>query len=108
MQMWCVRWFDLQYPQFRLALHHSPNGGKRNAREGKRFKDMGTRAGFPDLIFLHPNTQYAGLAVEFKATKGRQTENQKDYQAFFTQMGWLYVVVRSFDEFQQVITNYLK
>lgn len=33
-------------------IHHSPNGGARDAREGANFKLMGTKAGFPDLSCL--------------------------------------------------------
>ncbi len=48
LQIACVRWFRIQYPEH--LIHHSPNGGKRNAIEAKKFKDMGVVAGFPDLF----------------------------------------------------------
>ena len=52
-------------------IHHSPNGGKRNAREAAKFKRMGTRSGFPDLFLAYPNKQYAGLFIELKAEGGK-------------------------------------
>ena len=105
----CVTWFDIQFPKLSRLLHHSPNGGKRNAREGARFKAMGTRAGFPDLILLYPAQGYHALLIEMKTTRSgsRQTANQKEYQRIVEKHGYKYIVCRTFDEFQKVIINYL-
>ena len=105
----CVTWFDLQFPELSRLLHHSPNGGKRNAREGARFKALGTRAGFPDLILLYPAGGYHALLIEMK-TKQRgsgQSESQKNYQQLVERYGYKYIVCRSFDEFRNAIINYL-
>ena len=107
-QVACVRWFGLQYPEYALLLHHSPNGGYRTAYEGKAFKSMGTRAGFPDLIFLLPRGKHPFLCIEFKTDKGRQSESQKAYQQAVESVGAVYAVCRSFDEFKSTIENYLK
>lgn len=61
-------------------LHHSPNGGARTAREGKKFKQMGTLAGFPDLFLFIPRDDYHGLFIELKASKGK-TATGKTRQA---------------------------
>lgn len=105
----CVSWFDLQFPKLSRLLHHSPNGGKRNAREGARFKALGTRAGFPDLILLFPAHGYHALLVEMKTKQSgsRQTENQKEYQLLVEKYGYKYIVCRSFVEFQKAIIDYL-
>lgn len=108
LQKACVKWFDYAYPQLRHRLHHSPNGGKRNAIEAAKFKEMGTRAGFPDLILLHPNRFYPFLGIELKTPKGRQSENQKVYQKVFHEIGARYVVVRSLDEFIEIIKRYIE
>ena len=107
-QVACVRWFGLQYPEYALLLHHSPNGGYRTAYEGKAFKSMGTRAGFPDLIFLLPRGKHPFLCVEFKTDKGRQTESQKAYQQAVESVGAVYAVCRSFDDFKTTIENYIQ
>lgn len=109
MQMACVRWFGLQFPGIAKLLHHSPNGGRRNAREAARFKAMGTRAGFPDLILLLPSAdgRFRFLAIELKTKAGRQSEHQKDYERLITEHGGKYVVVRSVEEFIRVVTEYL-
>lgn len=107
MQIHCVRWFDYQYPKLKLHLHASPNGGKRDEREGARFKAMGTRAGFPDLLLLHPNKFYPFMGIELKTEKGRQSEHQKEYQKMFEEIGAKYIVVRSLEQFMEEIRNYL-
>ena len=105
LQMQCIKWFDLQYPK--ILRHHSPNGGKRNAREGKRFKNMGTLAGFPDLFIIHGNNLYHGLFIEMKADKGKQQTTQKSFQVKVENIGYKYIVCRSFDEFKREIEKYL-
>lgn len=109
LQMACVRWFGLQFPGVAKLLHHSPNGGRRNAREAARFKAMGTRAGFPDLILLLPSAdgRFRFLAIELKTKAGRQSECQKDYERLITEHGGKYVVVRSVEEFIELVNEYL-
>lgn len=108
-QIACVRWFSLQYPDLAILLHHSPNGGKRNVREAARFKTMGVRAGFPDLVLLYPSSGFHGLLIELKTqSKGsRQTPNQKAYQEAATKQGYKYVICRSFDDFHREVKDYL-
>lgn len=107
-QKTCVQWFSLQYREYAKLLHHSPNGGERNAIEAAKFKEMGVRAGFPDLILCIARQGYHGLFIELKTAKGRQTDNQKYYQCVLEEQGYRYEVVRSIDEFREVINNYLQ
>ena len=107
LQRACVCWFDLQYPQYRLRLHHSPNGGKRNAIEAVKFKQMGVRAGFPDLLLVIPNKYYPFMGIELKTKTGRQSDHQKAYQKEFDSIGAKYVVCRSLEEFIEVVNGYL-
>lgn len=108
LQMQCVRWFRLQYPQWARLLHHSPNGGKRNAREGARFKQMGTQAGFPDLILLVASQGYHALLLELKTRTGRQQDSQKEYQQLAEAQGYRYVVIRSLEAFMDEVNTYMK
>lgn len=108
LQMQCVSWFRLQYPQLARLLHHSPNGGRRDAREGARFKQMGTQAGFPDLILLVASQGYHALLLELKTRTGRQQDSQKEYQQLAEAQGYRYVVIRSLDAFMDEVNTYMK
>lgn len=107
LQMQCVRWFRLQFPQLARLLHHSPNGGRRDSREGARFKQMGTQPGFPDLILLVPSKGYHALMLELKTRTGRQQESQKEYQRLIEAQGYRYLIVRSLEQFQLEVNTYL-
>lgn len=104
----CIRWFDYQYPSLKNRLHHSPNGGKRNRVEAAKFKAMGVRPGFPDLILLHPNKFYPFMGIELKVEKGKQSDNQKAYQKTFEELGAKYIVVRSLEDFQREVKQFLE
>lgn len=108
LQINCVKWFSLQYPKLALLLHHSPNGGRRTATEAARFKQMGTRQGFPDLILLFPNARYHGLFMEMKSKKGYQRPSQKRYQQAVEAMGYRYEIVRTIEGFIDCVRRYLK
>lgn len=116
LQINCCRWYDLQWGsrkykgvELRELLHHSPNGGHRNKKEAARFKAMGTRAGFPDFWLGVPvdNTPY--LCVELKTLRkgSGQSDRQRNYEALVTAMGARYEVVRTLQEFINVINDYL-
>lgn len=107
LQRSCVQWFSLQWREYAGLLHHSPNGGKRNAIEAAKFKAMGVRAGFPDLILCVARHGYHGLFIELKTAKGRQSDNQKYYEYVLEEQGYRYEVVRSLEDFRNLINEYL-
>ena len=110
LQIACRTWFDLQYRDLSLLLHHSPNEGLlvKQAKDGAKRKAMGVRAGFPDFIFLLPNKEYPYLCIELKTEKGRQSDGQKAYQQAVEEHGGKYVIIRSIEEFISAINEYLK
>ena len=103
----CVRWFRLQYPKMKHNLFSVPNGGKRDAVTGAKLKEEGALAGVADLILLKPNRFYGALLIEMKTPKGSQSDSQKEWESKITQDGYKYVVIRSLDEFRQVVKQYL-
>ena len=84
-----------------------PNGGLRGKREAAIMKAEGMTAGVADMILLMPRKGYASLCIEFKTEKGRQTQNQKDWQHEAGKHGNKYVIVRNFSQFVKEITAYL-
>ena len=88
-------------------LFSVPNGGKRDAATAAKLKDEGALAGVADLILLKSNRFYGALLIEMKTPEGRQSQSQKDWQQKITNDGYKYVVVRSFEDFQREVRQYL-
>lgn len=50
---------------------------------------------------------YYSLGMEFKTEKGKQSQAQKDYQKIFESAGYMYVIIRSFEQFRMVVDDYI-
>lgn len=105
-QQQCVSWFRLQFPKLSLLLFAIPNGGARSRIEASIMKGEGVTAGVADIILLHPNTAYHALCIEFKTPKGRQQDSQRKWQKAVESNGYKYAIIRSFNEFRELICNY--
>ena len=113
LQVVCVRWCRMQYPA--AIIHHSPNGGRRASKldkygnrfspEAIRLKQMGTIAGFPDLLIITPQKV---VFIELKSAKGYQNDNQRKMQIHLQTLGYDYAVCRSLDEFMQSVMTRLQ
>ncbi len=77
-----------------------PNGGKRNKIEAVKLKATGLVAGVSDLIVIQPNRI---LFIELKIATGKQSQKQKDFQEVVQNLGFQYFVVRSLEEFKEVV-----
>ncbi|UKK52129.1 hypothetical protein L6472_05995 [Prevotella sp. E13-17] len=121
-QQQCIAWFRAEYPEFTMLLTHVANEGNAHSRvSGAIHKAEGTVAGVADLILFAASDvgipykegvvllrHYHGLGIEMKTKLGKQTQQQKDFQRMFEAAGFMYVVIRSLEEFQEVIRNYIK
>lgn len=105
----CITWFRLQYPKLAKLCFAVPNGGWRNRREARIMKAEGVTPGVADVILLKPSGGFASLCIEFKTEdKGsRQQESQKEWQAAAEEAGNRYELIRTFDRFREVVTEYL-
>ena len=106
LQCGCVRWLRLQHPD--LLCFAIPNGGARNAVTGARLKAEGVLAGVPDLMIAEPRGYWAGLFIEMKTATGKLSKEQKQMQETLTEKGYSFAVCRSFDEFRQIVTDYMR
>ena len=59
-----------QWPELAL-LFHVPNGGTRDAVEGRHLKQQGVKRGVPDLCLPVPSGRYHGLFLELKTSTCR-------------------------------------
>lgn len=125
LQQQCVYWFRVQYPQYARLLTHPINEGSDHTSQDRRrqaiHKAEGTIAGVPDLLLFVPADyivpvdehttvkahSYHGLGIEMKTKTGRQSQEQKDFQKMYEAAGYKYVVVRSLDDFKNVVNEYL-
>ena len=127
-QQGAVKWFNLQYPQYRGLLVHIPNEGRRtikviNGRPvcigGAKLKAEGLVKGAADLVLFVPNKYFHGLCLETKVelfdystgkekkTKTYQSPEQKEWQALVESQGYQYEVYRNIDEFRKIVLGYL-
>lgn len=122
LQIACVRWFRLQYPQYAMLLFHPRN----EAAHGKSKRiaidtAAGVVAGVPDLMLALPHMDlslpsgpdirewYFGLGIELKYGKtNNQTPAQRKFQRYYTAAGYAYHVVRSLEEFIEVVSDYMR
>ena len=121
LQIRCVRYFRYSYPELAVLLEHPKNEvASGNRTEGAIAKVEGVQAGVADLILHVPSSLWFidgvrqeeplivhSLAIEMKTKTGRQSAEQKIFQRYFEAAGNMYVIVRSFEEFQNVVTNYV-
>lgn len=109
LQVSCVSWFDYQYPQYRQLLFAVPNGGSRNKIEAANLKKQGVRAGVSDMILLYPSNHFEFICIEFKSSKGKQSESQKEFDKMINKnTNGTYIIVSSFEEFKIYIEYYLQ
>ncbi len=106
-----VRW--THRPDVRLLmpmlafLHHSPNGGVRDAVTGGQMKALGAKAGFPDLILPAATAQHPGLVIEMKSAIGRTSPAQDQWLDHFKGQGWAVWLARSASEGREIVCQYL-
>lgn len=98
-----VQWFRMKYPNYIIAA--VPNGGFRNAREAAIMQREGVLAGFADLIII--SKQHI-LFLELKTPIGVLSKKQKEFQKKVNNLGFQYVVCRSFDQAVMVIVSWIK
>lgn len=128
-QQAAVKWFNLQYPQYRGLLVHIPNEGRRTIKVikgrpvcigGAKLKAEGLVKGASDLVLFLPNSSYHALCLETKikqvilSDKGEkikrtyQSQEQKEWQEKVEKQGYKYCVYRTVEEFIDIVNDYIK
>lgn len=101
-----MAWMRRTYPKHADWMHHSPNGGQRNAATGARLKAAGTRRGFPDLVWYVRRGEFSGLAIELKAPGGRVTPEQTAWLDHLAEQNFLTALCFGLEAAQQTIVSY--
>lgn len=115
----CFFWLRNTYRRTYKLCFHIPNGGLRSGREAKKLEAMGVVAGIPDLFLAIPENKFLpgaalmhtkayGLFIEMKTSKGNESPDQKSAHAALRAAGFRVETIRSLEEFQTLINDYLK
>ena len=107
-QIECVSWFRMRYPEASRVFFSVPNGGARNAWTAKNLRDEGALSGVADLILLVPKKGYASLCIEMKKPGGRVSDSQKTFCEAAKAFKNKYVVCYSVEEFKTAVREYLE
>lgn len=93
----------LKYSLHDCLFFHVPNGGKRTAAEGAKFKAMGVMAGVADILIFKEGMFYA---IELKVGTNPQSKSQNYFQNKWQSEGGKYAIVKSIDELQIVLRKW--
>ena len=108
----CVKWFRYQYPNLKLCLFSVPNGfwvkgaSRFNLQMAMVYlKDEGLQTGVPDLVLMYNNKAYG---IELKTDTGEPSDKQIKVHEAWKKQGIDTYIVRSFEEFKELIENIVK
>lgn len=121
LQQRCISHFRHLWPEYATLYFAVPNGVHISRTQAAIAKAEGLTAGVADTILMIPAQGYHALAIEFKTesldydidgnvkVKKRtyQEPEQKAWQALAESQGYLYKVIRSREEFDELIDWYL-
>lgn len=106
LQAKCYQWAVNTYPALRFGcIFHVPNGGTRDKIEAQKFKATGVVAGIPDLIVLH---DFKAYGIELKTEIGKVSDKQEIVHQAWKKQGFEVYVIRTFDEFVELLNKIVK
>ena len=103
-----MRWLALCHPFVYDYAYHIPNEGKRSITEAMRLKNMGLRAGIPDICIALDNDINNTLYIEFKYGKNVITLHQETWIKKLREAGHRVAICYTIDEAMDVVLDYFK
>ena len=100
LQARCFLWHWNEYPEDRRMLFHIDNNSY-NRIIGAQKKALGVVRGPSDLCYVIDAGHVVWLECKFG--DGVQSEEQKEWERKVTQRGHIYILFRTFEEFQKII-----
>ena len=95
-----------KWPELKM-LFHIPNGGTRDAIEGRHLKQQGVKRGIPDLLLPVPRGCYHGLFIEMKTENGRASQEQIWWGEQLLKQGYFWEVCHGWMSAVRVLEWYL-
>lgn len=101
MQAYCCTWYfnEFRFTSDKRMLHTNMNNSF-NRIEGARNKALGVVQGISDVEFIDYGITWF---LEFKLPGGKQSPEQKEFQAEVEARGHMYKILYSFEEFKNFI-----
>ena len=99
LQSSCFLWHWNTYPNERGLLCYNLNNSA-NKIQGNQNKALGLIKGRSDMVYYKNGK---AIMIEFKTETGTQKPEQKYWEEIITKQGFEYHIIRSFEQFQQLI-----
>jgi len=103
-----VAWMKSRHPDVLLArINNNTRGG---VGMGKRSKNLGTKAGMPDLLLFKKFGDFVGVALELKRDREWNPQvrpEQLECLATLRAEGWFSVVAYGLEEAQIAVEHYM-
>lgn len=99
---WCRTDPRLQY------IFHIPNESVGGQGWMIRNRQMGVKAGVPDLFYPVPLKGYHGMFIEMKSDKGSLRPEQKRWLGVLEQLGYKCVVAHGWEEAKKALEEYIE
>lgn len=107
LQSRCVVWFKNTYRDLRSLYYCNKNDGKKSKVTGSLDMAMGVTPGIPDTFLAIPSGDHHGLYIEFKTLTGTLSPVQKLVIPQLQAKGYRVEVIRTEQDFQELIREYL-
>lgn len=88
-------------------LFHIPNESVGGSAWITRNKQMGVKAGVPDLFYPVPLNGYHGMFIEMKTETGRTSAAQKKWLTALQTMGYKCVIAHGWEEAKAALEEYV-
>ncbi len=92
-------------PRFQY-LFHIPNESIGGQGWIVRNRQMGVRAGVPDLFYPVPMHGYHGLFIEMKTKTGRVSQEQTKWLNALEQLGYKCVIAHGWEDAREALIQY--
>ena len=93
-------------PRFQY-LFHIPNESVGGTGWMVRNRQMGVKAGVPDLFYPVPMHGYHGLFIEMKSDKGRLSQAQMRWHAALRIFGYRVEVCKGWQQAKNILEDYM-
>ena len=94
-----IIWFHNEYPSLRGLLCYNNNNSE-GGYKGAKNKYLGIVPGRSDLVLYYKGE---AIMIELKNETGTQKPLQKKWEALVRKQGFSYVIIRSLEEFKNMI-----